>query len=235
MVYSLRGKLLPILFFENILSQDKDKSTNAMVVVLRTNDLEFGLVIHEVMDTEEVVVKPLGEELQGFQIFSGVTIQGNGQIAWILDPSSLAQLEGLRADQESDVGESEKSDVIPVLRFDIESMGSAAMDIQQIRRVEEIHDSELKIHGSRCLYTIDRKVIPVYTFGCFSKDNLRPSNLIICDTQRGLVALRVEKVFDIYSEEYEISHALDSLGPMIILDDIPSELINPNHLSEDCL
>ncbi|MEC7988029.1 MAG: chemotaxis protein CheA [Myxococcota bacterium] len=231
MVYSLRGKLLPILFFESILSQQQS-NTGGMVVVLRTNDLEFGLVIHEVMDTEEVVVKPLGEELKGFQIFSGVTIQGNGQIAWILDPSSLANSEGLRAEQENEVLNQGASDITPVLRFEIENIGSAAIDIQKILRVEEIHDSELKVHGARCLYTIERKVIPVYTFGCFSEEEPRASNLIICESERGLVAMRVEKVFDIYSEEYEVSHTLDSLGPMIILDDIPSELIDPNNLSE---
>jgi two-component system chemotaxis sensor kinase CheA len=61
------------------------------IVVLQADDGHFGLVVDDINDTEEIVVKPLGKQLKGISTFAGATIMGDGQVALILDVLGLAQ------------------------------------------------------------------------------------------------------------------------------------------------
>ena len=61
------------------------------IVVLQADDRQFGLVVDEINDTEEIVVKPLGKQLKGVTTFAGATIMGDGRVALILDILGLAQ------------------------------------------------------------------------------------------------------------------------------------------------
>jgi two-component system chemotaxis sensor kinase CheA len=62
------------------------------IVVLQADGRQFGLVVDEINDTEEIVVKPLGKQLKGISCFAGATIMGDGQVALILDVLGIAQM-----------------------------------------------------------------------------------------------------------------------------------------------
>ncbi|HUA14146.1 MAG TPA: chemotaxis protein CheW [Verrucomicrobiae bacterium] len=64
---------------------------NVNVVVLQADSHAFGVVVDDILDTEEIVVKPLGKQLKGISIYSGATIMGDGRVALILDVMGLAQ------------------------------------------------------------------------------------------------------------------------------------------------
>ena len=49
------------------------------------------MVVDEINDTQEIVVKPLDHQLKGIKAFAGATIMGDGRIALILDVLGLAQ------------------------------------------------------------------------------------------------------------------------------------------------
>jgi two-component system chemotaxis sensor kinase CheA len=61
------------------------------IVVLQADNRRFGLVVDQVNDTEEIVVKPLGQHLKGITAFAGATIMGDGRVALILDILGIAQ------------------------------------------------------------------------------------------------------------------------------------------------
>ena len=60
-------------------------------MVLEANGRHFGLVVDEINDTEEIVVKPLGKHLKHITVYAGATIMGDGKVALILDVIGLAQ------------------------------------------------------------------------------------------------------------------------------------------------
>ena len=107
-VYRLRGKLLPLIYLNKLLAAEEseesseaegsekasaDKADGALnIVVLRADDRMFGLVVEEVHDTQEIVVKPLSELLKGTACYAGATIMGDGNVALILDVVGLVQL-----------------------------------------------------------------------------------------------------------------------------------------------
>src|SRR5262245_64541090 len=89
----LRVNLLPLVYLDRELQvpSSRRKSEEVNIVVLQADDRPFGLVVDEIHDTEEIVVKPLRKQLKGIAAFSGATIMGDGRVALILDVLGLAQ------------------------------------------------------------------------------------------------------------------------------------------------
>jgi two-component system, chemotaxis family, sensor kinase CheA len=93
-VYRLRGRLLPLVHLENVLQPGKAiaaKPGRVNIVVLEADGRHFGLVVDEINDTEEIVVKPLSKHLKNISVYAGATIMGDGKVALILDVLGLAQ------------------------------------------------------------------------------------------------------------------------------------------------
>jgi two-component system chemotaxis sensor kinase CheA len=88
-VYRLRGKLLPLVYLKRELKADsqaqiagspKAESQTVNIVVLRADDRALGLIVDEINDTEEIVVKPLRKQLKSVNIYAGATIMGTGRL-----------------------------------------------------------------------------------------------------------------------------------------------------------
>ncbi|MDC4226382.1 MAG: chemotaxis protein CheW [Candidatus Manganitrophus sp.] len=104
--YRLRGELLPLIRLGRVLRLQKRPSVEGNagegagteetnVIVLGAGGQSFGLVVDEVSDREEIVVKPLSRHLKGLNVFAGATILGDGTVALILDASGIAEAGGL--------------------------------------------------------------------------------------------------------------------------------------------
>lgn len=94
-VYRLRGNLLPLVYLDRELQlrtlDSRHIRSLASIVVLQAESRQFGLLVDDILDTEEIVVKPLSDQLKGISAFSGATIMGDGRVALILDVMGLGQ------------------------------------------------------------------------------------------------------------------------------------------------
>lgn len=93
-VHRLRGHLLPLVYLNRQLQlPERDSAQDTTnIVVLQADDRQFGLVVDEINDTEEIVVKPLGKQFTTISCFAGATIMGDGKVALILDVLGVAQM-----------------------------------------------------------------------------------------------------------------------------------------------
>ncbi|MGE3540084.1 MAG: chemotaxis protein CheW [Candidatus Tectimicrobiota bacterium] len=98
MVMRRRGSLLPLVRLRDVITQHgaaaqmaaTDSPPEALnILVVAAGDLHYGLIVDHLLDSEEIVVKPLGRHLQGCKIYAGATIQGDGRVALILDIMGL--------------------------------------------------------------------------------------------------------------------------------------------------
>jgi two-component system chemotaxis sensor kinase CheA len=95
-VLRLRGEVLPLIRLDAALGVAPDTVSGAgecaapNVVIVQAEDCRFGLIVDEVIDTLEVVVKPLDARLRAVPVFAGATILGDGCVALILDLIGLA-------------------------------------------------------------------------------------------------------------------------------------------------
>ncbi|MGB9792889.1 MAG: chemotaxis protein CheA, partial [Thermacetogeniaceae bacterium] len=90
-VMLLRGTVLPLLRLEKLLDVPTDGRNNEelFVVVVRKGERRFGLVVDQLVGQQEIVIKSLGQLLNGIRGIAGATILGNGQVSLILDVNSL--------------------------------------------------------------------------------------------------------------------------------------------------
>ncbi|TXR53210.1 chemotaxis protein CheA [Reinekea thalattae] len=92
-VVLVRGKPIPLYYLKRWLINDQAyanvENIEGHVVVVSVGTQSVGFVVDQLVGQEEVVIKPLGEMLQGTDGMAGATITGDGRIALILDIPSL--------------------------------------------------------------------------------------------------------------------------------------------------
>ncbi|MFN2362831.1 MAG: chemotaxis protein CheW [Halarsenatibacteraceae bacterium] len=94
-VIVLRNKTIPIKEAARQLNleveYDKYKELDEIpVVIVKTGDRLVGLVIDELLNQQEIVIKSLGKYLLNVEHISGATIVGDGDVALILDVRNIA-------------------------------------------------------------------------------------------------------------------------------------------------
>ncbi len=104
-VLRLRGTLLPLVRLAQCLeipALEEQKRARSNVVVLRSGPHSYGLVVDELHDNEEIVVKPASSHLADCGWYAGATILGDGRVAMILDTIGIAKRAHIRFDQVAD-------------------------------------------------------------------------------------------------------------------------------------
>lgn len=88
-VVMVRGKPLPLYYLKRWLIRSNDNTKSGHVVVVSVGTSKVGFVVDHLIGQEEVVIKPLGQMLNGTDGMAGATITGDGKIALILDVPTL--------------------------------------------------------------------------------------------------------------------------------------------------
>jgi two-component system chemotaxis sensor kinase CheA len=90
-VLELRGRIMPLhrLHRRFGIPTSAEQPWEGIVVILEANGKVCALLVDEMVSKQEVVIKSLGAFMQGLPGVSGAAILGDGNIALILDPSSL--------------------------------------------------------------------------------------------------------------------------------------------------
>jgi len=90
-VLELRGRILPLhrLHRSFNLRADSENAWEGIVVILEHGGKVSALLVDEMVSKQEVVIKSLGSYLQNLPGVAGGAIMGDGNIALILDPTSL--------------------------------------------------------------------------------------------------------------------------------------------------
>jgi two-component system, chemotaxis family, sensor kinase CheA len=90
-VFDHRGRIIPIrrLHRQFRISGAVEQPEGGILVIMETNDRITALLVDELVSKQEVVVKNLGGYLSNLPGIAGGAILGDGNIALILDPTSL--------------------------------------------------------------------------------------------------------------------------------------------------
>jgi len=172
-VYRLRGRLLPLVYLsrelrlaEGTRAGKNDDSVN--IVVLQADDRQFGLVVDEINDTEEIVVKPLRKQLKTLKTFAGSSIMGDGKVALILDVLGLAQRSSVvsEARERTVSGKSAEAaetagDKQTFLLFAGLGDSRMAIPLSTLARLEEFPISQVEMSGSQWVTQYRGQILPL--------------------------------------------------------------------------
>ncbi len=137
----------------------RSPSSALNIVVVSTGSMKYGLIVDQLQDSEEIVIKPLGRHLQQCQGYAGATIMGDGRIALILDVANLAKMAGLTTlegtDKTGGLGDTEgdaigtSKDKQALLTFNSSAEEQFAVPLNQVERVEKIKQTDIEDLGGR--------------------------------------------------------------------------------------
>ena len=184
-------------------------------MVLQAEDQQFGLIVDEITDTEEIVVKPLGKQLKGISAYSGATIMGDGRVALILDVPGLAQRARVIAeahelryeDKHGEAGEG-FDDEHALLLAENGLEGRVAIPLSMVARLEEFPKSVVEMAGTQEVMQYRGQIIPLVRLSGFipaSSDtealaNTHSIQVVVYSEGKHTVGLIVDRILDIVEE-----------------------------------
>ena len=243
-VYRLRGNLLPLVYLDRELGVgpgqlDRTRST-VYIVVLQAEERQFGLVVDDVVDTEEIVVKPLSQQLKGIPSYAGATILGDGRVALILDVLALAQQANvLTAGRDRSLGErvgrgdGGGGEVEALLVVGIGGGRRVAIPLALVTRLEEFALSAIERSGSREVVQYRGQILPLVRLGTFlggwsDSEGAETLHVIVYSEGGRSVGLVVDQILDIAEEAIVARSESDEHGLLgsAVVQGVVTELLD---------
>jgi two-component system chemotaxis sensor kinase CheA len=255
-VYRLRGRLLPLVYLDRELQIEKnsngdearDRAVN--MVVLQADSHQFGLIVDEIKDTEEIVVKPLGRRLKSIKTFAGATIMGDGKIALILDVRGLAQRariiseasEHAQAIADSE-NEQKTSDKQTFLVFSGPDDARMAVPLGALARLEEFPASQVEHSGNESVVQYRGKILPLVLLSRVMEERRQrrrhvqspapPTDsgtvqVLVCHHEGNAVGLVVERIRDIVEDRADVKSPATRAGVLysVVIENRVTELLD---------
>ena len=238
-VFRLRGALLPLISVNEVLSQGKDKfdqgaasvlDSDIKIVVVSHEQGAFGLIVDEILDTADIVVKPLPSFYKKLDVFSGATIMGDGSVALILDVAGLTRVKQLsRPTQKAhdqarlDREKINRFDSQELLSFSLNAEGRFALPLCLVNRLEEFELSEVEYSGTQRIVQYRGAVLPLVSFNELLKlksPAVEPAavaevdavpkkiSVIVIAKKNRLFGFEVNSILDVYRTTSDIESAV---------------------------
>jgi two-component system chemotaxis sensor kinase CheA len=215
---------------------------------LQADNRRFGLVVDQVNDTEEIVVKPLGQHLKGITAFAGATIMGDGRVALILDILGIAQQASVMS-QTHDRGtgqlglakEDKASHRQTLLLFLTRDGRRMAIPLSIVARLEEFPRQSLERFGSNQVVQYRGHILPLIDivdlvggasgFGGMSDDAVTASadtiHVVVYTEGERSIGVVVGQILDIVDEVVNTSATTrGAIAGCAVIQQKVTELVN---------
>jgi two-component system, chemotaxis family, sensor kinase CheA len=242
-VLRLRDRLLPLVDLSDVLGvakpeTDSESEPASFVVVMQQANQLFGVIVDEVFDTEEIVVKPLSSAIASVRNFSGATILGDGSVIMIIDPASIFHSIG-QADDVSDEIETAaakerlpSNDITSMIVFRAGGDQPKAVPLSLVTRLEDLDASTFEHGDGKTLVQYRGElmtIVPADPFMSIAQTGPQP---ILVFTHNGQAAgVAVDQIIDIVEEKLEIEMSTDRPGIMgvAVLKGKATEIMDVGH------
>ncbi|MFY0408596.1 chemotaxis protein CheW [Solicola sp. PLA-1-18] len=214
-VYRLRGQLLPVIDLAEQMGGTSTLGATAELnlVVLHNDGFQFGLVVEQVLDTQEIVVKPLSTLLAHLDCYAGASVMGDGSLALILDVRGLAhRVSGpTTSSRAATTVDGDDDDLPPSRDLLVVSLGggvTAAVDLPSVSRLEEIEASAIEQAGDIRAVQYRGGLLPIVDLP--HSLSVGPPHgailtVVVCEADGATVGLVVDHVIDVASTTDTVS------------------------------
>ena len=219
------------------------------VVVLQADEEQFGLVVDEINDTEEIVVKPLGKQSKNIQAYAGATIRGDGRVSLILDVLGIARMGGVvseiganrsLADDKAASGAlegDENQTLLLVHRGDAERI---AIPLSSVDRLEEIAPASIERSAGGFVVQYRGEILPLIslTYGTDltrARESEDPLQVVVYSHNNLRVGIIVDQVLDIVRQGSLTRHTAprDGIVGTAIIQDQVTDVVDMQLLLND--
>ena len=249
----LRGSILPLVDLGAVLGQGasaRSADGARQVVVLSAAGRQFGLLVDDLADTEEIVVKPLGRQLQRLGIFAGATVRGDGRVSLVLDVLGLARRTGVlaegaeRADAAQRAAETAAPPRRPYLILRGKDDGRLAIALGEVTRLEEFAPAQIERVGDDEAVQYRDAILPLVRLSALLPERRRRSRtperpadgeklqVMVQEWGGRPLGLLVDAVLDVVEEAAQIdaSRARPGVAGCAVLQGRITEVLDTNAL-----
>ncbi len=206
------GELLPILDLKKkfYTSEDTDYIGKG-VVVIQTDRFKYGLLVDNVHDIEEIVVKKLVDKLQYDEIlFQGATLIGDGDMALIFDLEKIAVHYDINVDdiQQEYEFEHDTNTFNSVQEFIQVSLWNEknqyCIGLDEVSRLEEFKTSDIDYSGDLLVYRYRDNFLPIVSGTIVEGHKVKTKlpeilNVVVIEKDDKKIGFVVEEIQDIVS------------------------------------
>ena len=216
-IYRHRGKLLPLVYLSQLLRNGdaSRQDTSINIIILQVEGVQFGLVVDKICDTQEIVVKPLGQQLKRLQCYVGATIMGDGLPALILDVGGISKLAGLESRSTSlqlaTLATRSATTSTEMLLFRAGQHARLAIPLSIVNRLEELPAESVEYSAGQYVVRYRDEILTLLNTSSFLGDDTgeavpRKGKLSVIVIQNGerRVGLLVDGIIDIVQEEVSV-------------------------------
>lgn len=221
-IYRLRGNILPLVNLKEILgTQNSEESEEAInIVVLNSESHLFGMIVDEILDTADIVVKPLARFLKPISLYSGATVLGDGSVAFILDVLGIAQKHlGTGTHQESKNVNDKYADGMQeqslreYVLVSLASKAKHAIPLSTVSRMEEIKTSSIEVSGHQRVIRYRGGILRIVCLNDVlgypdKKVEKEITQLIVAKLDDEMIGIEVDQIIDVLSTRDYLDESL---------------------------
>jgi two-component system, chemotaxis family, sensor kinase CheA len=213
-VFRLRGRLLPVVDLRTELGLEAGDQPAGDMVVVHAEDRQFGLLVDDIFETQEIVVKPLSAVVQELDIFSGATILGDGRVALIVDVLGLGHQASIFAARGEGTTKHDRDHVTEttdehqtLLLLAAGGDRRVAMPLADVARLEEFAGSAIESTGYRDVVQYRDSIMPLIDLaselgygGAGLSNRTGTLSVVVVDHLGADIGLVIDEVLDIVEQ-----------------------------------
>jgi len=216
------------------------------VAVLSAGDFRFGLIVESLLDSSDIVVKPLGRHTADAGVYSGATILGDGRVSLILDVAGIgrqirtAGLSEVEREQErrerrgQPAPASERRTVLVL--WDREE-SPFALPLEHVRRIEKVAGARIQRRAGGTYMEYRNGSLPLCSLACASgeppPEEDAHGHVVVFRAGRreaGILAAQVEDILEVEGPPERLARPRPGIAGSWILRERMTLLLDPEGL-----
>lgn len=212
-----RGGLVPVVELGRLLDPVCGEAVDdGYVAVAQIGRRLLGIMVDSVLETEEIVVKPMCSLLRGAELFTGHTVLGDGSVVLILDPGGIARRlapGNLQETSEPPRAAGRMDDTVELLTFLVFRGGDRtlkALPLSVVSRLEEVDAGRIETGSGRNTVQYRGRILPLFPVD--EATRVAPQGtqpLVVVSEGARTVGLIVSEIVDVIESALDISPVPD--------------------------
>jgi len=192
---TFRGERIRYLHLAEILHLGpRREPANVLIIVRLVTGTMFAIGVDEILDHEELVIKPLPPALAMARSYSGLTLLDDGRPLLLLDIPRIAQEFGLIVDDRARIARAAEpvergasEEARKVMLFTGLDGKQRAMPMELVRRIETVEGGAIEIAPGRAQAIVDGVLLPLAGFAADASTGPNVRLLRLSDGETELV------------------------------------------------
>ena len=215
-------------------------SQSEYIVVTQVGSYQFGIIVDQVYDTEEIVVKPVSKILRDIDLFSGNTILGDGSVIMILDPAGIAKttgdIEGAEGatdnDDDQNLIDQDGNKKTSLLLFKAGDETPKAVPLALVARLENIKLEEVEYGDNQMLVQYRGRLMPLVPMtDDMNVETVKEKPVLVFSSEEHSMGLIVDEILDILEDYIDVQYTSGQAGVLgsAIINEKATDIIDVSH------